>query len=298
MRRFAGAYRLSVEARRPPRYGWPVEERSSWLPPGLESPGLEPDDRASQGGWRKPKRGSKPGGRSEPLASAADDSDAGKSESGEAKKPAPYDHAKDEPEPPERDRSEEAEEEPADEAEDEPAAEADDEPEADDDDEPQAEEDDEPEAEADDEPEAEEDDEPEAEEEPGDEPADEPEPEAEAEENVEPARSWDEEPEEPEEPQRRRREPDRATTVDAMGQDKHRKVIGQRYGASRSKQLLYYGIFIAVVIGGYLGLKAAADQLDKAPAHDPDKAPWSRPGAPQAPLGGFETGRKGPTKFQ
>jgi hypothetical protein len=254
---------LSVEARRPPRYRWPVEERSSWLPPGLESPGLEPDDRASQGGWRKPKRGSKPGGRSEPLASAADDSDAEEPESGEAKKPAPYDHARDEPEPPEGDLSEEPEEAPTDEAEDEPAAEADEEPEADDDDEPQAEEDDEPEAEA--------------------------------EENVEPARSWDEE---PEEPQRPRREPDRATTVDAMGQDKHRKVIGQRYGASRSKQLLYYGIFIAVVIGGYLGLKAAADQLDKAPAHDPDKAPWSRPGAPQAPLGGFETGRKGPTKFQ
>jgi hypothetical protein len=83
-----------------------------------------------------------------------------------------------------------------------------------------------------------------------------------------------------------------------MGQDKHRKVIGQRYGASRGRQFLYYGIFIAVVIGGYLGLKAATTQLDKAPAHDPDKAPWSRPDASPKPLGGFETGHKGPTKFQ
>ena len=89
--------------------------------------------------------------------------------------------------------------------------------------------------------------------------------------------------------------------VDAMGQDKHRKVIGQRYGASRTKQIAYYGIFIAFVIAAYIGLKTAADHLDKAPAHDPDQAPWSKPNAPDEPLGGFtprEKGQKGPANFQ
>jgi hypothetical protein len=48
-----------------------------------------------------------------------------------------------------------------------------------------------------------------------------------------------------------------------------------------------------------VGLKAAADQLDKAPAHDRDQAPWSKAGAPQGPLGGFvPPGHKGPTRFQ
>ena len=89
--------------------------------------------------------------------------------------------------------------------------------------------------------------------------------------------------------------------VDAMGQDKHRKVSGQRYGLSRGRQLLYYGLFVAFVIGAYIGLKAAADTLDKAPAKDPDKAPWSKPDAEGGPLGGFtpsSPNQKGPTDFQ
>jgi hypothetical protein len=89
--------------------------------------------------------------------------------------------------------------------------------------------------------------------------------------------------------------------VDAMGQDKHRQVVGQRYGASRAKQLIYYGTFVAFVIAAYLGLKVAVDHLDKAPAHDKDQAPWAKPGAPDEPLGGFtpkDKGAKGPTNFQ
>jgi hypothetical protein len=97
----------------------------------------------------------------------------------------------------------------------------------------------------------------------------------------------------------RREGSDGRSTVDAMGQDKHRQVVGERFGASRARQLAYYGIFIAFVIGAYLGLKAAADQLDKAPAHDPDQAPWSEQGARQGPLGGFvPPGHKGPARFQ
>jgi hypothetical protein len=89
--------------------------------------------------------------------------------------------------------------------------------------------------------------------------------------------------------------------VDAMGQDKHRQVIGQRVGASRAKQLAYYGTFIAFVIVAYLGLKVAVSHFDKAPAHDTNQAPWSKPGAPDEPLGGFTPktkGEKGPTNFQ
>jgi len=91
------------------------------------------------------------------------------------------------------------------------------------------------------------------------------------------------------------------STVDAMGQDKHRQVIGQKFGLSRGRQFLYYGIFVAFLVAAYIGLRAATAQLDKAPAHDPDQAPWSQPGAPQGPLGGFEPakpGQKGPANFQ
>ncbi len=88
--------------------------------------------------------------------------------------------------------------------------------------------------------------------------------------------------------------------VDARGEDKYRKVIGQ-YNPNRGRQLLYYGIFIAFIVVAYLGLSAAVNRLDKAPAHDPAKAPWAQPGAPQGPLGGFaprKQGQKGPTHFQ
>lgn len=89
--------------------------------------------------------------------------------------------------------------------------------------------------------------------------------------------------------------------VDAMGQDKHRQVVGQRVGASRTKQLAYYGAFVAFLVVAYLGLKIAVDDLDKAPAHDKDQAPWSQKNAPDEPLGGFTPktkGEKGPTNFQ
>ncbi len=86
-----------------------------------------------------------------------------------------------------------------------------------------------------------------------------------------------------------------------MGQDKHRKVIGQRYGASRARQLLYYGIFVAFLVVCYVGLSAAVSHFDKKPAHFPATAPWSKKGAPQGPLGGFEPRKAhqtGPTHFQ
>jgi hypothetical protein len=88
--------------------------------------------------------------------------------------------------------------------------------------------------------------------------------------------------------------------VDAMGQDKHRPVIGQ-HKPNRAKHLAYYAIFVAFVIVAYIGLNAAVNHFDKAPAHDKASAPWAQPGAPQIPLGGFEPShshQRGPTHFQ
>jgi hypothetical protein len=89
------------------------------------------------------------------------------------------------------------------------------------------------------------------------------------------------------------------STVDAMGKDKRRKVIGESYGASRQRQLAYYGIFIVFVIVLYIGASFAVSQLDKAPSHNPADAPWAQPHAPQKALGGFSTDDKGGvTHFQ
>lgn len=78
------------------------------------------------------------------------------------------------------------------------------------------------------------------------------------------------------------------STVDAMGQDKRRAVVGERHSASRSRQLLYYAIAIGITIGIYFGAKLAVDELDKPPAKDTDAAPWAQPQAPQEPAQRFE----------
>jgi hypothetical protein len=89
------------------------------------------------------------------------------------------------------------------------------------------------------------------------------------------------------------------SSVDAVGKDKRRQVVGQTYGPTRQRQLAYYGIFIAFVIVVYIGASFAVSQLDKAPADNPAKAPWSKPNAPQDALGGFSTDNKGGvTHFQ
>ena len=75
---------------------------------------------------------------------------------------------------------------------------------------------------------------------------------------------------------------------DAMGKDKRREVVGHSYGPSKGRQLAYYGIFVAFLVLLYIGGKIAIDELDKAPAHNPDKAPWSQPNAPQKPAQRFQ----------
>jgi hypothetical protein len=75
------------------------------------------------------------------------------------------------------------------------------------------------------------------------------------------------------------------SNVDAMGQDKRREVIGHSYGPSKQRQLAYYGIFLAFVVVAYIGFKIAVDELDKAPAKNPDQAPWSQGSAPNDQTG-------------
>jgi hypothetical protein len=73
------------------------------------------------------------------------------------------------------------------------------------------------------------------------------------------------------------------STVDAMGKDKRREVIGHAYGPSRRSQLAVLGGFVAVVLIVVFGLGAIARNSDKTPKSNPDLAPWSQPDAPQVP---------------
>jgi hypothetical protein len=70
---------------------------------------------------------------------------------------------------------------------------------------------------------------------------------------------------------------------DAMGLDKRRPVVGQGYGPSKGRQLLYYGIFLAFLVLLYFGGKFAIDKLDQAPSHNPATAPWAQPPAKKQP---------------
>jgi hypothetical protein len=66
------------------------------------------------------------------------------------------------------------------------------------------------------------------------------------------------------------------STVDAMGHDKRRQVVGQGYGPSRRSQIIFFvavAAVLVVVVGGWLTLVNA---FDKPPGDDfPQKAPWS-----------------------
>lgn len=253
---------MVVEAGLRPRYGCAVADRSIWLPAGLESPGLEPDDRSSQrgkpaGGGKQSNPGPTAAGEQGPFDQERPESkrerstDSGDAERAEQKKPAEPrkpSEPKQQPEPEARKPSAK------------PVAAKPDKPQAN-----------------------------------SNEQADRDEP------RGRPQGPPPKEEKSGEDGDQRPAAQQDRSNVDAMGQDKHRTVIGQRYGASRSRQLAYYGVFLAIVVVAYIGLKAGANQLDKAPAQDRDQAPWSKPGAPQGPLGGFEPrepGQNGPARFQ
>lgn len=65
------------------------------------------------------------------------------------------------------------------------------------------------------------------------------------------------------------------STVDAMGQDKRRQVVGHTYGPSAKSRIMFFltvGAVLAVTVGGWLLLVGL---FDKPPTHFKDTAPWS-----------------------
>ena len=72
------------------------------------------------------------------------------------------------------------------------------------------------------------------------------------------------------------------STVDAMGQDKRRQVVGHSYGPSGRSQALFFiavAVTLVVVVGGWL---FAVSVFDQPPDDFPDKAPWSQQAATPA----------------
>jgi hypothetical protein len=69
--------------------------------------------------------------------------------------------------------------------------------------------------------------------------------------------------------------------LDAMGLDKRRGVVGEKYGASFAQQATVYGVFLAVVVALVIGGKLAVDELDKGPEVNEDRAPWAQDDATQ-----------------
>jgi hypothetical protein len=65
------------------------------------------------------------------------------------------------------------------------------------------------------------------------------------------------------------------STVDAMGQDKRRQVVGHSYGPSKRSQIMFFiavAAVAALVVGGWMALVSL---FDKPPTHFKDSAPWS-----------------------
>jgi hypothetical protein len=63
--------------------------------------------------------------------------------------------------------------------------------------------------------------------------------------------------------------------TDAMGLDKRRQVVGRRYSASLTRQIVTYAIVVAVIAAAAFGLKTLADDLDQPPKKVADEAPWT-----------------------
>jgi hypothetical protein len=64
--------------------------------------------------------------------------------------------------------------------------------------------------------------------------------------------------------------------VDAMGQDKRRQIVGQTYGPTARRQVLFFvavAAVLVVVVGGWLALVSV---FDKPPTHFEDSAPWAK----------------------
>lgn len=71
------------------------------------------------------------------------------------------------------------------------------------------------------------------------------------------------------------------SSVDAMGLDKRREVVGGSYGPSVARQVTLYGVFLLVVAALVIGFVILAGELDQPPEKVEDAAPWADPDAKQ-----------------
>ncbi len=84
------------------------------------------------------------------------------------------------------------------------------------------------------------------------------------------------------------KKPERADDLDAMGKPRRRKVIGETYGPTKTRQIALYVAFVAVIAAVFFGGKLAIDKLDKPPEHIEAQAPWAQPDSPQLPPQQFQ----------
>ena len=88
---------------------------------------------------------------------------------------------------------------------------------------------------------------------------------------------------------------ERDKSVDAMGQDKYRTVIGGQYGASIRKRLLIYGSVLAVIVVIVVVSLTVVRNYDGREMPLKDTGPWTEAGAKQATPRDDDFPRNGPT---
>jgi hypothetical protein len=71
--------------------------------------------------------------------------------------------------------------------------------------------------------------------------------------------------------------------VDAMGQDKRRRVIGERQGPTVARRAAVYIAVIVVIVAIAVGAKLLVDHFDQPPKHFKAEAPWAQPHVKQIP---------------
>lgn len=83
--------------------------------------------------------------------------------------------------------------------------------------------------------------------------------------------------------------------LDAMGNDKRRPVVGQRYGASARKRLIVYGVVVGVVVLAAIAFLTVVDGVDNRRIPLEETAPWSAADAPGERPRDVDFMRNGPT---
>jgi hypothetical protein len=74
------------------------------------------------------------------------------------------------------------------------------------------------------------------------------------------------------------------SNTDALGLDKRRQVVGGTYGPTRTRVIMRFVVFFAVVGALFVGLLFLVDQLDQPPDTYKDAAPWTGNERPSDPI--------------